>query len=61
MLALTGLTPDILRTAISEAPTLAAILAFLEAHEPDLVAAADAAGSSPMQLVNARIELERQT
>lgn len=58
MLALTGLTPDILRIAISEAPTLAAILAFLEAHEPDLVAAADHVGVSPKALVSARMELE---
>jgi hypothetical protein len=58
MLNLTGLTPDILREGVSEAATLAAILAFLEAHEPDLVAAADHIGSTPQALVRARMELE---
>jgi hypothetical protein len=58
MLALTGLTPDILRHDISEKATLAAILAFLEAHEPDLIAAAEHIGSTPQALVRARMELE---
>ena len=58
MLALTGLTPDILRGGISEHGMLAAILAFLEAHEPDLIAAAEHMGSSPEALVRARRELE---
>jgi hypothetical protein len=48
----------ILRGGVSESATLAAILSFLEAHEPDLVAAADHIGSTPQALVNARIELE---
>lgn len=58
MLALTGLTPDLLRHDISEKATLAAILAFLEAHEPDLIAAAEHIGSTPQALVRARMELE---
>jgi hypothetical protein len=58
MLGLTGLTPDILRNGVSEATTLAAILSFLEAHEPDLIAAADHIGSTPQALVRARQELE---
>ena len=58
MLALTGLTPDILRHGISEKATLAAILAFLEAHEPDLIAAAEHIGVTPQALVCARMELE---
>lgn len=58
MLALTGLTPDILRHDISESATLAAILSFLEAHEPDLIAAAEHAGVAPQVLVRARMELE---
>jgi hypothetical protein len=58
MLALTGLTPDILRDGVSEPATLAAILAFLENHEPDLIAAADHIGSTPQALVRARQELE---
>lgn len=58
MLNLTGLTPDILRGAVAEPGTQAAILAFLEAHEPDLVAAAEYLGTSPPALVRARMELE---
>ena len=57
MLALTGLTPDILRHDISEKATLAAILAFLEAHEPDLIAAAELIRVTPQALVRARMEL----
>ena len=38
---------------------LGATIAFLESHEPDLVAVAEAIGSSPAQLVAAREVLER--
>ncbi len=58
MLNLTGLTPDILRKGVSQPATLAAILSFLEAHEPDLLAAADHIGTEPQALVRARQELE---
>ncbi len=58
MLALTGLTPDVLRGGVSEPGTQAAILAFLEAHEPDLIAAANELGVKPEALVRARMELE---
>ena len=58
MLNLTGLTPDILRNVVTETATQAAILGFLEAHEPDLVAAADHIGVRPEALVRARPELE---
>lgn len=58
LLALTGLSADHLRTALDEPATLAAILRFLEAHEPDLVACAEAIGSPPEALVSARRELE---
>lgn len=58
MLDLTGLTPDRLRGAISERATQSAILAFLEAHEPDLVAAANHLGATPEALVRARRELD---
>jgi hypothetical protein len=58
MLALTGLTPDVLRGAVAERGTQGAILAFLEAHEPDLVAASDYIGVNPRALVRARMELE---
>jgi hypothetical protein len=59
LLALTGLTPDDLRDRLGAPSVQAAILGFLEAHEPDLVACADALGVAPAQLVAARQELER--
>ena len=59
LLSLTGLTPEDLRTGLGEPATLAAILAFLEAHEPDLIACADAIGTTPATLVEARRKLER--
>ena len=58
LLALTGLTPADLRARIGERPLLAAILRFLEAHEPDLIACADALGVAPARLAHARRELE---
>lgn len=58
LLALTGLTADHLRAAIGLPPVLAAIVKFLEAHEPDLISCAEAIGTSPQNLVNARRELE---
>lgn len=58
LLALTGLSPDDLRQRLTEPALLAAILAFLEAHEPDLVACAEALGVSPDALVEARRRLE---
>ena len=57
-LAPTGLSPDGIRGTLGERSTLAACLAFLEAHEPDLVAVASAIGSSPEVLVRARAELD---
>ncbi len=58
LLALTGLTPEGLRGSINERGTQAAILSFLEAHEPDLIACAAVIGVSPGVLVQARQELE---
>jgi len=58
LLDLTGLTPDSLRAAIGEpstrSTTLGAVLDFLCAHEPDLVAAAEALGLEPVELAVAR-------
>ena len=59
LLALTGLTPDDLRHRLEEPSVLAAILGFLEAHEPDLIACADALNVGPADLVDARRRLER--
>ena len=58
LLALTGLSPDDLRARLGEPALLAAILGFLEAHEPDLLACAEALGVSPATLVEARRRLE---
>lgn len=58
LLALTGLTPDGLRAGIKERGMQAAILAFLESHEPDLIACAVAIDASPAALVAARRELD---
>jgi hypothetical protein len=58
LLALTGLEPGTLRQRLGEPGLLASVLTFLEAHEPDLVAAAEALGVSPGELVEARRRLE---
>ncbi|WP_156680182.1 DUF3572 family protein [Sphingomonas profundi] len=58
LLALTGLTPDDLRGRAADPAVLGAVLAFLEAHQPDLMACADALAVSPEALVAARMELE---
>lgn len=58
LLSLTGLTPEGLRSSVMERSTQAAILSFLEAYEPDLVACATVIGVSPAVLVQARQELE---
>jgi len=57
-LAVTGLDPEGLRAAIGEPATHLAVLDFLCAHEPDLVAAADALGMKPAELAAARGRLE---
>jgi hypothetical protein len=57
-LALTGIGTDELRGSVGEPSLLAALLGFLEAHEPDLIAVADELGVSPIDLVRAREELE---
>ena len=46
LLALTGLSPADLRASLDAPATLAAVMAFLMAHEADLVACADALGVS---------------
>ena len=58
MLALTGLTGDDLRTRAAEPAVLAAVLGFLEAYEPDLIACAEALNMPPAALVHAREALE---
>ena len=58
LLALTGLDPDSLRAGLGDRQLLAAILRFLEAYEPDLLACADEIGATPASLVEARRRLE---
>ena len=58
LLALTGLDPAGLRRRLGEPGLLASVLAFLEAHEPDLVACAAELGVKPETLVAARRSLE---
>ena len=58
LLALTGLDPSALRARLGEFGLLASVLAFLEAHEPDLLGAAAALDVAPGELVAARRRLE---
>ena len=57
LLALTGMTPDALRAGLGDAAVLGAVLEFLSSHEPDLVAAAQAIGVEPADLVRAAEKL----
>ena len=58
LLSVTGLDPRDLRARAGEPQVLAAALAFLEAHEPDLIACAAALDVAPDALVRAHRELE---
>lgn len=58
-LDITGLDADGLRNALGEPATHLAVLDFLCAHEPDLVAAAESLGLEPAELAAARERLER--
>jgi hypothetical protein len=57
-LDLTGIGTDELKRRASEPALLAALLRFLEAHEPDLLSIAEAVGVKPEELVGARVRLE---
>ena len=59
LLALTGLTPEVLRERLTDRAVLAAVLDFLGNHEPDLLLAADALDVPPARLVAAREALAR--
>lgn len=58
-LDVTGIGTDELRRRAAEVSLLAALLTFLEAHEPDLLSVAAQIGSSPEKLVWAREALEQ--
>ena len=55
---LTGIGTDELRACAAHPVLLAALLRFLEAHEPDLLAVAEDLGCTPQDLVEARARLE---
>ena len=57
LLSLTGLTADELRAGLGDPALLGAVLEFLCAHEPDLLAAAEALNVTPEQLAAARERL----
>ena len=56
---LTGIETNELRGRLGEPALLAALLRFLEAHEPDLLAVAEELGVKPDLLVEARHMLEQ--
>ena len=58
-LSLSGIDPPDLRQRAGDPIVLAALLRFLEAHEPDLVAIAAELSVKPNALVAARRELEQ--
>ncbi|MEO7601966.1 MAG: DUF3572 family protein [Sphingomicrobium sp.] len=60
LLDLTGIGTHDLRTRASEPALLAAVIAFLEAHEPDLLAVSAALGVSADRLVETRRALQDQ-
>lgn len=58
LLSVTGLTADDLRARAGDRALLSAVLAFLEAHEPDLIACAAALEVKPLILVETRRMLD---
>ena len=58
-LSLSGIEPPELRQRAADPVLLAAVIRFLESHEPDLIAVAAELGVEPQALVRARQELER--
>jgi Protein of unknown function (DUF3572) len=59
LLDLTGLDARGLREGAGDSALLAAVIVFLESHEPDLIACADSLGVSPAHLVQVKEELSR--
>ena len=58
LLDVTGLSPAELKASAGDAGTLSALLGFLEAHQPDLIACAEGIGVRPEALVAAHRELD---
>lgn len=59
LLALTGMDVDSLRDGIEQPAILGAMLGFLADHEPDLIACADAIGTTPTALIAAQERLSQ--
>ncbi|MFL6727605.1 MAG: DUF3572 family protein [Sphingomicrobium sp.] len=57
-IGLTGIGTGGLRARAAEPALLAALLRFLEAHEPDLLSVSSELGVKPEELVEARRQLE---
>ena len=57
-LDLSGIDTVELRRRADDPELLAALIRFLEAHEPDLIAVAEDVGVAPIALVEARRSLE---
>jgi hypothetical protein len=57
-LALTGIGTDELRRRAADPALLAGLIAFLEAHEPDLISVSEQLGIAPAMLAAARRELD---
>lgn len=55
---LTGIDASELRRRLDDPALLGALLRFLEAYEPDLLAVSEAIGVEPRNLVEARRQLE---
>jgi hypothetical protein len=58
LLDLTGIGTDELRERAMDPVLLAAVIAFLEAHEPDMIMVCDEVGIAPGALTAARRQLE---
>lgn len=58
LLSLTGLTTNDLRARAAAPECQSAVLGFLESHEPDLLACAEALDVKPAALVRARQALD---
>ena len=58
LLALTGLDAGALRAGVGDPAVQCAVLSFLEGHEADLVACAEALAVKPEALVRVRVALE---
>jgi hypothetical protein len=57
-LDLTGIGTDELRSRLDDPALLAALIAFLEAHEPDLLSVSEDIGVEPAKLAAIRHDLE---